>query len=120
MATARSRSSRAWSPDLLLTDVMMPERDGLSLCRDVKADPALAALPVVMLTAMTHREALLEGWKAGANEYLFKPFHPKELTTRIQSLLGARPQETSARPTERSPSLNDTLRSHAAGARNGQ
>jgi light-regulated signal transduction histidine kinase (bacteriophytochrome) len=78
---------------------MMPGYDGLSLCRDIKADPATAMIPVVMLTALTHREALLEGWKAGANEYLFKPFHPKELVTRVQSLL-------------KIGQLNETVRRH--------
>src|SRR5262249_46755331 len=76
-------------PDLILADVMMPGRDGLSLCRAVKADPATARVPVVLLTALTHREALLRGWEAGADEYLFKPFHPRELVTRVQTLLTA-------------------------------
>lgn len=76
-----------WSPNLVLSDVMMPKQDGLSLCRAVKADPALSATPVVLLTALTYRDALLQGWEAGADEYLFKPFHPTELMTRIRSLL---------------------------------
>ncbi len=78
-----------WSPDLVLSDVMMPRRDGLSLCREIKANPKTAAIPVVLLTAMTHREALLKGWEAGADEYLFKPFHPRELLTRIRAILAA-------------------------------
>jgi len=81
---------KEWHPDLVLTDVMMPGRDGLSLCRDIKADPETAAIPVVMVTALIHRDALLEGWKAGATDYLFKPFHPVELVTRVQSLLKTR------------------------------
>lgn len=80
-------SVRRQPPDLVLADVMMPRRDGLSLCRELKADPATAAIPVVLLTALTHREALLAGWEAGADEYLFKPFHPRELATRVRTVL---------------------------------
>lgn len=78
---------REWMPDLVISDVMMPEKDGLSLCRDIKTDARTSLIPVVLLTALTHRDALLKGWEAGADEYLYKPFHPKELITRIQSLL---------------------------------
>ena len=78
-----------WRPDLVLTDVMMPNVDGISLCRQLKIDPDLAATPVVLLTALTSRDALLQGWDAGADEYLFKPFHPVELVTRVRSLLKA-------------------------------
>ncbi|MGE0493897.1 MAG: ATP-binding protein [Vulcanimicrobiota bacterium] len=80
---------RAWRPEVVLTDVMMPGRDGFSLCRAIKADPELRETQVVMVTALTHREALLKGWEAGADEYLFKPFHPTELVTRVRSLLAA-------------------------------
>ncbi|MBI2949223.1 MAG: PAS domain S-box protein [Verrucomicrobia bacterium] len=81
------QSMREWQPDLLLADVMMPKRDGLSLCRELKSDPAHSRTPVILLTALTHREALLQGWEAGADEYLFKPFHPQELVARVRSML---------------------------------
>lgn len=74
-------------PDAVLTDVMMPELDGLSLCKEIKADHQTSRIPVVLLTALTNREALLRGWEAGADEYLFKPFHPKELAIRISTIL---------------------------------
>ena len=80
-------SIKTWKPDLILSDVMMPKRDGLSLCREVKADPNTAKIPVILLTALTHRDALLQGWQAGADEYLFKPFHPRELIARIETML---------------------------------
>jgi signal transduction histidine kinase len=80
---------RRSAPDLILADVMMPRLDGLSLCRHLKGDPATAGIPVVLLTALTHREALLQGWEAGADEYLFKPFHPRELVTRVRAILAA-------------------------------
>jgi signal transduction histidine kinase len=78
---------KSWSPDLVITDVMMPELDGLGLCSAIKSNPLTAGIPVVMLTAQTHREAMLKGWEAKADEYLFKPFHPDELITRIRAML---------------------------------
>lgn len=74
-------------PDLIISDIMMPEIDGLTLCKQIKADPVLKSTPVVLLTALTNRDSLLKGWESGADEYLFKPFHPKELTTRIKGIL---------------------------------
>ena len=74
-------------PALILSDVMMPEHDGLALCRRIKANPETASTPVVLLTALTNREALLRGWEAGADEYLYKPFHPRELVTRVRTML---------------------------------
>jgi signal transduction histidine kinase len=78
---------KASIPDLLISDIMMPEKDGLTLCKEIKSDPILKSTPVVLLTALTNRESLLKGWESGADEYLFKPFHPKELTTRIRGIL---------------------------------
>lgn len=79
--------ARTWSPDLVLADVMMPKLDGFGLCRELKSNPATLRIPVVLLTALTHRDALIQGWEAGADEYLFKPFHPLEIVTRIRSML---------------------------------
>lgn len=76
-----------WMPTLVLSDVMMPNMDGLALCRELKARQETSRIPVVLLTALTYRDALLKGWEAGADDYLYKPFHPKELTTRIRSIL---------------------------------
>ncbi|MBS1603793.1 MAG: response regulator [Bacteroidetes bacterium] len=78
---------KSWSPDLVITDVMMPGLDGIGLCTAIKSNPQTAGIPVVMLTAQTHREAMLKGWEAKADEYLFKPFHPDELITRIRAML---------------------------------
>ncbi|WP_431217431.1 ATP-binding response regulator [Puia sp. P3] len=78
---------RTWSPDLVITDVMMPGLDGIGLCSAIKSDPLTAGIQVVILTAQTHREAMLKGWEARADEYLFKPFHPDELVTRIRAML---------------------------------
>jgi len=83
------RLTRAVRPALVLSDVMMPRLDGIGLTRELKADKATSGIPVVLLTAMTSRDALLKGWEAGADDYLFKPFHPKELEARVRSLLAA-------------------------------
>lgn len=77
-----------WQPDLVLTDIMMPNKDGIELCKELKAKPSTQSIPVVVLTALTNRDSLLRGWEAGADEYLFKPFHPTELLTRVTTLLG--------------------------------
>jgi signal transduction histidine kinase len=77
----------SWNPDLVLSDVMMPKKDGISVCREIKSNPATSKISVVLLTALTHREAMMKGWEVKADEYLFKPFHPEELLTRINSLL---------------------------------
>jgi signal transduction histidine kinase len=81
------REARAWIPDLVLSDVMMPKMDGLNLTRELKKGPKTAAIPVVLLTALTRQQDLLGGWEAGADDYLFKPFHPKELQARVRTLL---------------------------------
>jgi two-component system sensor histidine kinase/response regulator len=82
------RAARLWKPDLVLSDVMMPKLDGISLTRQLKAAPETVAIPVVLLTAMTNRDSLMHGWEAGADDYLFKPFHPRELEARLKGLLG--------------------------------
>ena len=76
-----------WRPDLVISDVMMPEMDGLAFTKVLKKNNETSHIPVILLTALTHREALIKGWEAGADEYLFKPFHPKELVTRVKSVL---------------------------------
>lgn len=81
--------ARDWAPNLILSDIMMPRLDGFELCRAIKNDPSTSRIPVVLLTALTDREALMHGWESGADEYLFKPFHPRELLTRVRTLLAA-------------------------------
>lgn len=83
-------AARAAVPDLILCDIMMPEMDGEELCRAVRADPELAFLPVVMLTARSSRESRLAALEGGADDYLVKPFDPEELELRIRNLFAAR------------------------------
>jgi len=77
----------SWSPNLVLADVMMPGIDGISLCANIKSDPTTSSIVVVLLTALAQRESLVKGWEAKADDYLFKPFHPHELITRVRSFL---------------------------------
>jgi signal transduction histidine kinase len=82
--------ARAERPDLVLSDVMMPGRSGVELCRDVKSDPHIGHTPVVLLTAQASADAMLQGLGAGADEYVAKPFHPAVLLARIEGQLQLR------------------------------
>jgi signal transduction histidine kinase len=77
-------------PDLVLTDVMMPDTSGLDLCRIIKEDAALRHIPVILLTARGENEAALEGYEAGADDFVAKPFHTKVLQARIRAHLKMR------------------------------
>jgi signal transduction histidine kinase/FixJ family two-component response regulator len=72
-------------PDLLLTDVMMPLCDGFALLRQIRADPALSDLPVILLSARAGDDAKVEGLDAGADDYLIKPFSAQELLARVNT-----------------------------------
>ena len=78
------------SPDLILSDVMMPETDGFELCRRVKADEEFRTTPVLLLTARTGEGATREGLRCGADDYVEKPFDVQELKQRIANHLAAR------------------------------
>jgi PAS domain S-box-containing protein len=74
-------------PDLILTDVMMPNLDGFGLLRALRADPRTATIPVIMLSARAGEEARVEGLGAGADDYLIKPFSSRELIARVGGTL---------------------------------
>ena len=84
---AALRAARQRKPDLVLTDVMMPGLDGFGLLRELRADPALAENPVIVLSARAGEEARIEGMQAGADDYLIKPFSARELLARVESHL---------------------------------
>ena len=86
-AEALAELRRGARPDLLLSDVMMPELDGFGLVREVRADPRLADLPVILLSARAGEEASIDGLRAGADDYLVKPFAARELLARVAGAL---------------------------------
>jgi PAS domain S-box-containing protein len=78
---------RKAAPDLIITDIMMPEMDGLELVRRVKGEPDLESIPVILLTARAGQEAVVTGLDRGADDYLSKPFSPAELRARTRAAL---------------------------------
>ena len=74
-------------PDVLVLDIMMPGRDGYAVLRALRANPTTASMPVVLLSAKATDAEVWEGWKAGADYYITKPFNPTELTDFIEHLL---------------------------------
>ncbi len=81
------RLARAHPPDLVLTDVMMPNLDGFGLLRELRADPKLKLIPIIVISARAGEESRVEGIERGADDYLVKPFSARELVARIHSHL---------------------------------
>ena len=74
-------------PDLLILDLMLPEVSGLDVCRTVRGDPELATLPVIMLTAKSEDADVISGIELGADDYITKPFSPRQLVARVGAVL---------------------------------
>ena len=79
--------ARKFSPDMILLDVMLPEIDGLEVCKILRRDPATASLPIIMLTAKASEIDRVLGLEFGAEDYVTKPFSPRELMLRVRNLL---------------------------------
>ncbi len=77
--------ARHSQPDLILLDVLMPDMDGYEVCRRLKADPDLADIPVIFLTARDETEAVVEGFAAGGVDYIVKPFQKEEVLARAEA-----------------------------------
>ncbi|MGB8981236.1 MAG: response regulator, partial [Anaerolineales bacterium] len=73
-------------PDLILLDVMMPGMDGFEVCRRIRAAPPLAEVPIIILTALDSRDALLKGIESGADDFLSKPVDRRELIARVRTI----------------------------------
>ena len=77
-------------PDLIVSDIMMPEMNGIELCRRVKSDQRVSHIPVILLTARAAEEQKVEGFQLGADDYITKPFNFEILASRIQNLIAQR------------------------------
>ena len=74
-------------PDLILLDIMMENMDGFEVCRKLKQDPATSHIPVIFISALDNVESVLKGFRAGAVDYVTKPFHQEEVLARVQTHL---------------------------------
>jgi DNA-binding response OmpR family regulator len=78
---------RTQRPDLVILDLMLPELDGLMVCQAMRSDPETALIPIIMLTARGEEADRIAGLELGADDYVTKPFSPKELAARVAALL---------------------------------
>jgi DNA-binding response OmpR family regulator len=92
-------AARQAVPDVVILDLMLPGMDGLEVCRALRAEPATAAIPIIMVTARAEETDRIVGLEIGADDYIAKPFSPNELVARVRALL---------RRTQRAP-VGDTL-----------
>ena len=84
------RKARTHSPDLIILDVMLPEIDGMEACKLLRRDPATSDIPILMLTARSSEMDRVLGLELGADDYVTKPFSPRELVLRVRKLLRLR------------------------------
>lgn len=74
-------------PDLMLLDVMMPKISGIEMCRRIREHEATAHIPIILITAKAQEADVERGFAAGANDYIVKPFSPRDLVSRVESML---------------------------------
>lgn len=84
---AALRLARTERPDLMVLDLMLPDVDGADLSRTIRADPYLASMPIIMLTARVDDTDRIVGLELGANDYITKPFNPREVVARVRAVL---------------------------------
>jgi len=78
---------RDFMPDLILLDIMLPGADGLEVCKQIKANPKTARIPIIMLTALSEEADIVAGLELGADDYVTKPFSPRVLLARVKAAL---------------------------------
>ncbi|MGI5399458.1 response regulator transcription factor [Streptomyces sp. CA-135486] len=84
---AALKTARSEPVDVALLDIRMPGMSGLDVCRELRASPETASLPVILLTARSQEGDVETGFAAGADDYIIKPFSPRELSSRVQAVL---------------------------------
>ena len=95
------QSARRRRPDLVVLDIMMPGMNGIDVCRHLRANPDLAPTPILFLTARGEIADKIEGFEAGADDYLTKPFDLRELELRVKALLRRTQRDGNERPSDR-------------------
>jgi DNA-binding response OmpR family regulator len=80
-------AARQAPPDLIVLDVMMPGMSGIDVCRELRGDRSTATLPIILLTARAQEGDVEVGFGAGADDYIVKPFSPRELVNRVEAVL---------------------------------
>lgn len=87
LAAVAAGDSEGHTPDLILVDWMMPKMSGIDVCRALRQDPATARIPVILLTANAQEADVELGFAAGVDDYIAKPFSPREMLRRIEAVL---------------------------------
>ena len=106
------KKARAVSPALILLDLMLPEIDGLEVCKLLRRDPVTAGIPIIMLTAKAAEIDRVLGLELGADDYVTKPFSPRELVLRIRKILDRRKPAAEKRETIRLGDLQVDVAKH--------
>ena len=109
-AGAARESIRSALPDLVILDWMLPDRNGIELLRELRADDRTKALPVIMLTAKGAEVDRVAGLDAGADDYVVKPFSPRELASRVRAVFRRRAPQHSGEPLSFGPLRVDPAR----------
>jgi two-component system phosphate regulon response regulator PhoB len=95
---AALKKARQLLPDLILLDLMLPEVDGLEVCKLLRRDPATSGIPIIMVTAKAAEIDRVVGLELGADDYVTKPFSPRELVLRVRNLLRRRTEGEDDKP----------------------
>ncbi len=112
------KKARAQIPDLIVLDVMLPEMDGFEICKTLRLDPATARVPILMLTAKAAEIDRVLGLELGADDYLTKPFSPRELLLRMKKIIGRGASEEKPKEQMRFGDLLIDLPRHLASWKN--
>jgi len=88
-------SVKATMPALIILDLMLPDRSGYDICRDLKADESTRAIPIIMLTARSSEYNRVTGFECGVEDYVIKPFSPRELMFRVKAILARTAEQRS-------------------------
>jgi two-component system response regulator RpaA len=100
------KTARRIKPDLIILDVMMPGMSGLEVCQELRSDPILKSVPILFLTARGRVEDKIEGFEAGADDYMTKPFDVRELLLRVKAILQRTSQQS---PEQAKPDSPDVI-----------